>query len=231
MNLKQQQSVFDYLDSLRNRELFLETDISNSQTDECLSENETNPGNDNSGKININNDDDYFKSSSYDYFRNFNGSAKFSFNENENEETKSKNEIGSKKNLKDKKVIYKSKNSYCAKDFEHLDVLGSGAYAEVVKVRHKKTLEIFAMKIIDKILLDKEERLYQIFVENEFLNKLNHPNIIKIYGSFEENDRMHLVLEYVPNGTLASLIQRSCKHLFLFYFQKRYILISKPFKK
>ncbi len=205
-------NIFDYLNYLKTRDVFLvNSDSSYSISDECLSENEAYPGKKNVGIIDLNNDDDYFKNSCYDYFRNFDGSSKLSFNENENEneEVKANGQISSKKDLKDKKVVYKSKNLYCAKDFEHLDVLGSGAYAEVFKVRHKKTLEIFAMKIIDKCLLDKEERLFQIFVENEFLNILNHPYIIKIFGTFEENEKIHLVLEYVPKGTLASLIQKS----------------------
>lgn len=220
MNQEKKQSVFEYLDSIKNRDIFEDTDTSDSLNEtNSLSENEANLSKRNQNQTsNNNNDDDYFKSSSYDYFRNFNGSNKFSFNEKENEENKEKSEIGSKKDLRDKKVVYKTKNVYCGKDFEHLDVLGSGAYAEVVKVRHKKTLEIFAIKIIDKCLLDKEERLFQIFVENEFLNILNHPNIVKIYGTFEENEKMHLVLEYVPNGTLASLIKKSRKNKYFLIF-------------
>lgn len=211
MNQGKGQGVFDYLYAIKNKDLFLDTDTSDSINEEYLSENEDNKGNENSSKNKYNNDDDYFQSSNYDYFRNFEGSNKLSFTEKENEENKEKYQIESKKGLKDKQAVYKTKNKYCGKDFEHLDVLGSGAYAEVVKVRHKQTLEIFAMKIIDKCLLDKEGRLFQIFVENEFLNILNHPNIIKIYGTFEENEKMHLVLEYVPNGTLANLIKKACK--------------------
>lgn len=215
MNPQGKQSVFEYLKTLRNRDIFLESDSSLDFSDECLSENETNPGNDNSGKkTTSNDDDDYFKSTSYDYFRNFKGSSRFSFNPHDIEDTKLK----VPNPAQERKIIYSSKNTYSASDFEHLDVLGSGAYAEVVKVRHKKTLEIFAMKIIDKILLDKEEKLFQIFVENEFLNILNHPNIIKIYGTFEEKDQIHLVLEYVPNGTLASYIKKFCKLKFLKYY-------------
>lgn len=224
------QSVFSYLDSLRSRDLILVTDSSESFSDNwCISENEAS----HQGKsqeasqnqINLDNEEDYFQSECYDYFRNFEGSAKFSFNGNEENGQKAKKEKKSnKKQLKDKRVVYKTKAEFKGNDFIHLDVLGSGAYAEVVKVRNKKTLEIFAMKIIDKCLLDKEERLFQIFVENEFLNILNHPNIIKIYGTFEESDKMHLVLEYVPNGTLASFIEKACKY-FSFFFQLK-ILFS-----
>ena len=218
-------SVFTYLNSSRIRDLTLDSDSSESFSEEGISENESiQKAKDQEAlenQLKHSKEEDYFKTECYDYFRNFEGSAKSSFNEKEENfhETKKENfENLKKKQLKDQKVIYKSKATFSASDFIHLDVLGSGAYAEVVKVGHKKTLEIFAMKIIDKCLLDKEGRLFQIFVENEFLNILNHQNIIKIFGTFEESDKMHFVLEFVPNGTLASFIEKTCKFNFLFLF-------------
>lgn len=30
----------------------------------------------------------------------------------------------------------------------------------------------------------------------------NHPNIVKLYGSFIENNTYHLVMDYIPGGNL-----------------------------
>lgn len=41
--------------------------------------------------------------------------------------------------------------------------------------------------------------------------KLNHKNIIKLYGFYDDKDRIYLVLEYVPGGDLYNSIISSNK--------------------
>lgn len=215
---QEKKSVFDYLKGLRNRDIFLHLENSDESTDEDYqSAKETNFGNESSGKSISNEGNDYFRTSSYDYFRNFNGSQKLSFDSSCRLSFNTKSFFECQKKSHDsinKKLIsYRTKANYCASDFEFLDVLGSGAYAEVVKARHKKTLEIFAIKIIDKIEIEREKKLFQIYIENEFLNSLDHPNIIKIFGAFEEKEKIYLVLEFVPYGTLGSYIKKFGKYI------------------
>jgi len=112
----------------------------------------------------------------------------------------------------EKKFFYTSKNFYIPNDFEFLSLLGSGAYAKVYKAKLKRSGELFAIKIIDSIVMRKEEKLFQIYLENEFLSSLNHPNIVKTYGVYEEEDNICIVLEYVPKGTLTSFIQKTSKN-------------------
>lgn len=99
-----------------------------------------------------------------------------------------------------------SKNSYIPNDFTILSTIGSGAYSSVLKVKYKKTGEIFAVKLLDKKFMKKEKKLYQVFVENELLNMCNHPNIIKIFGAYEDSERFYLVLENSTKGSLAQFI-------------------------
>lgn len=144
------------------------------------------------------NEDDFFRSSSLDYFRSssFSGAR---FNELEKDN-------GSHKMT--------SKFNFQSKDFEILSSLGSGAYAEVYKAKHKVTNVVYSIKVIDKRNVEKENKLYQIFVENELLNFCNHPNIINIYGSYEDKDNACLVEEYCPKGDLAEFIIHNGNILF-----------------
>jgi len=107
------------------------------------------------------------------------------------------------------KFHYTSKINFDADDFESLNLLGSGAYAKVYKVRHKKSGEIYALKKIDKHLMEKEEKLFQIYLENEFLYLLNHPNVVKTFGIYEDEEKINIVLEYVPKGTLTQYIEKT----------------------
>lgn len=37
---------------------------------------------------------------------------------------------------------------------------------------------------------------------------MEHPNIIKFYDSLQVNDRIYMLLEYAPNGTLFSYVRK-----------------------
>lgn len=136
------------------------------------------------------NEDDFFRSSSLDYFRSSSfGNTRFIEIEKENNTHK-----------------MTSKFNFHSKDFEILSLLGSGAYADVYKAKHKVTNVVYSIKVIDKRNVEKENKLYQIFIENELLNFCNHKNIIDIYGFYEEKDNVCLVEEYCPKGDLAEFI-------------------------
>jgi serine/threonine protein kinase len=45
--------------------------------------------------------------------------------------------------------------------------------------------------------------------------RLNYHNIIKIEGVFEDNYKIYLVMDYMPNGDLFELIKHNCKHFYV----------------
>ncbi len=50
--------------------------------------------------------------------------------------------------------------------------------------------------------------------EIRLLQKMNHPNIVKIYEAFETDDHVYLVMEYVGGGSLHTYIRdKLAKHL------------------
>ena len=137
-------------------------------------------------------DDDLFRSSSIDYFGPINDNNKLNTLLSNNTSLK-----------------LTSKNIFNSQDFEILSSLGSGAYAEVYKAKHKNSGEIYAIKIIDKKKIDRENKTYQIFVENEMLNLCNNKNIISIYGYYEDIDKFYLVEEYCKIGDLSKYIENN----------------------
>jgi serine/threonine protein kinase len=48
-----------------------------------------------------------------------------------------------------------------------------------------------------------------VYIENFILQKLNHPNIIKLKGTFEEADKLFMVLEYLENGDLYEFLKNN----------------------
>ena len=176
-------SIFDLLIENQEKSNFEST------PNEIENNNEINDDQNQKNNLN-NNDDDLFRSSSVDYFRTSNAFESLLLNE--------------KTNLQKTKMT--SKNNFNENDFELLSRLGNGAYAEVYKAKHKKTSQIYAIKIIDKKLIEKENKTYQIFVENEMLNLCNHPNIISIYGYYEDSENFFIVEEYCKKGDLSEFM-------------------------
>ena len=101
----------------------------------------------------------------------------------------------------------------CKEDFESIEdkCIGEGTYGSVWKVRHKITKEIFAIKVMNKENIIRHNMVEQINKEIEIMYKLDHPNIIKLYSHFEDDEHFCLVMEYASKGQLFSLIKKHRK--------------------
>ena len=82
--------------------------------------------------------------------------------------------------------------------FQILKLLGKGAFGKVYKVRSKLDNNIYAMKIFDKELK---------IIRKNLEIKLSHPNIVKIYNHFEEENKIYVIMEYISNGNLKDFIE------------------------
>ena len=76
----------------------------------------------------------------------------------------------------------------CKTDFESLEdkSIGKGGFGSVWKVRHKVTKQIFAIKVINKESIVKQNMVEQTNREIEIMYKLDHPHIIKLYSHFDQ---------------------------------------------
>ena len=64
---------------------------------------------------------------------------------------------------------------------------------------------------IKKLKKEMYNTTLKIKKEVEFMLSLNHPNIVKIFDFFDENDEVYIVMEYVEGKTLKELVQASGK--------------------
>ena len=108
-------------------------------------------------------------------------------------------------------IKLKSKKNYKKEDFEILNYLGKGAYGTVLQVKLLKEPKnnIYAIKKLDIGSLLSVNRLYQAYLENDILSELNCPYIVKVYGAFEADEKIHLVMDYMPKGDFAYFIKQN----------------------
>ena len=103
-----------------------------------------------------------------------------------------------------------SKNKQALTDVYKLEgELGEGGYGKVFLVRHKKMKLLRAMKMVS-VNCNNEGKTEE---EIELLRQLDHPNIVKLFEYFSNNDKYYLITEYCKGGDLSELIFKNKKKL------------------
>ncbi|ODM97918.1 RAC serine/threonine-protein kinase [Orchesella cincta] len=87
-------------------------------------------------------------------------------------------------------------------NFEFLKLLGKGTFGKVILCREKTSRKLYAVKILRKEVIIKKEEVDHTLTENRVLQTTNHPFLISLKCSFQTNDRLCFVTEYVNGGEL-----------------------------
>ena len=101
-----------------------------------------------------------------------------------------------KKDLYEKEVLKyrKQREKISIKDYESLAIIGRGAFGEVHVCREKLTGEIVAIK---KDVLVQKKQILHTRNEHQFLSNVKSPWIVELKASFQKDDYLYLVMEYL----------------------------------
>jgi serine/threonine protein kinase len=95
------------------------------------------------------------------------------------------------------------KNKPIVADFQPIKVLGRGSFGKVILVKHKKTGKLYAQKQLKKVTMIVNTKNYErTLTERTILEKVSHPNIVKLYYALQDFDKVYLFLEYLEGGEL-----------------------------
>jgi len=100
-------------------------------------------------------------------------------------------------------------------DFDIGKPLGKGKFGIVYLAREKTTHYICALKVLFKSQLSKAGVEYQLRREIEIQSHLRHPNILRLYGYFYDENRVYLILEYCKNGELYKVLKKKLRSILL----------------
>jgi len=90
-------------------------------------------------------------------------------------------------------------------EYKRGKTLGEGAFSVVVEATKRGTGESFAVKVVTKAKLTKEDEI-ALKDEIQVLKELQHQHIIRLYDVFEEKDFWYLVTEKMMGGELFDRI-------------------------
>lgn len=85
--------------------------------------------------------------------------------------------------------------------YELKELLGQGSYSIVRLAERKTDKKTFAVKIVPKAQLSRQDEM-SLRSEVELMLSLDHPNIVKAYEFFDEDNYFFLILEHLEGGEL-----------------------------
>ncbi len=122
-----------------------------------------------------------------------------------NSKTPSNQKNQNKSSLKiEKSQFIKMKSKSLFSEYEIQEKLGEGTYGCVYKVLQKTTSFLRAVKAIKRKNVDSKSFSNEIAV----LKTLDHPNIIKLFECYYDNNYYYMVEEYCSGGDLFDYIQK-----------------------
>ena len=94
-----------------------------------------------------------------------------------------------------------------AADFTLERELGQGNFSKVFLGTHRASREQFAIKVIEKqrimrLKIRHPNIFNEVNMEKAVLNTLRHPNIIRLYHTYQDATNLYFLMEYIANGEL-----------------------------
>ncbi|GAA5958760.1 hypothetical protein JCM3765_006027 [Sporobolomyces pararoseus] len=102
-------------------------------------------------------------------------------------------------------------------DFDMLDTLGTGTFGRVLLARLRTSSSrpsqrqplYFAMKILEKNTIVRLRQIEHVNSERSTLALVQHPFIVNLFCTFQDESNLYLLLEYVQGGELFSHLRRA----------------------
>jgi serine/threonine protein kinase len=89
-----------------------------------------------------------------------------------------------------------------------LERLGKGSFGSVYLVEKKSTGDIYAMKILEKEKVLKQNLVRYAMTERNVLCLAAHPFIVSLNFAFQTSQRLYLILDYCPGGDMGMALSK-----------------------
>ena len=90
--------------------------------------------------------------------------------------------------------------------FEKITTIGVGAFGEVSLVRKIDSNTLYAMKMLKKTDVLDRNQMAHVKAERDILAESDNEWVVKLYFSFQDENFLYLVMDYIPGGDLMALL-------------------------
>lgn len=96
------------------------------------------------------------------------------------------------------------------RDFTFGQILGEGSYSTVFMATDRQSLKEYAIKVLEKKHIIKEKKIKYVNIEKNTLNRLtDHPGIVRLYYTFQDETSLYYVLDLCKGGELLGVLKRT----------------------
>jgi len=99
-------------------------------------------------------------------------------------------------------------SDFSIEDFQIGKCLGKGRFGSVFLAKDKKSDSLVALKVVKKKTIKDSKMANQIKNELKIQSCLSHPNVLRLYGFFQDEEQFYLILEYAPHGELYKKMKK-----------------------
>jgi serine/threonine kinase 38 len=122
--------------------------------------------------------------------------------------TETKEELLSELERREREFTRLKRAKLTAEDFEPLTIIGRGAFGEVRLVRDKSNGCVYAMKKLKKTEMVRRGQVDHVKAERNLLAEVHDEAVVKLFYSFQDEEFLYLVMEYLPGGDMMTLLMR-----------------------
>ena len=106
-------------------------------------------------------------------------------------------------------AVRTTKGKYSLSDFMIQRTLGTGSFGRVHLVQSKHNQRFYAVKVLKKQQVVKMKQVEHTNDERKMLQKVKHPFLITLWGTFQDSKNLYMVMDFVEGGELFSLLRKS----------------------
>lgn len=96
------------------------------------------------------------------------------------------------------------------KDYQFGTRIGEGSYSTVFSALDVHSNKTYAIKVLSKRHIVKEDKIKYVNIEKSTLHRLGqqHPGIVQLYYTFQDESSLFFVLDFAEYGELLSIIRK-----------------------
>ncbi|KAI9315523.1 kinase-like domain-containing protein [Dichotomocladium elegans] len=122
----------------------------------------------------------------------------------------------------DQHVLAQRKNRPKLKldDFQFFQTLGTGSFGRVHLAQSRHNGRYYAIKVLKKTEVIRLKQVEHTNNEKHILEHVANPFLINLWGTFQDDTNLFMVMDYVPGGELFNVLRKSKRfpdHVAKFY--------------